>query len=79
MHDILIFQTNVSMQQLVVAIRQSPELEWIFDKLILIAISAQPYSFGIPDVKEYVLSMKEIEESSKLQSRLLSNLEKVSA
>ena len=57
----------------------SPELEWIFDKLILIAISAQPNSFGILDVKEYVLFMKEVEESSKLQSRLLSNLEKVSA
>ena len=57
----------------------SPELEWSFDKLILIAISAQPNSFGILDVKEYVIFMKEVEESSKLQSRLLSNLEKVSA
>ena len=27
----------------------SPELEWIFDKLILIAISAQPNSFGIEE------------------------------
>ena len=51
----------------------------MFDKLILIAISAQPNSFGIPDVTEYVIFMKEVEESSKLQSRLLSNLEKVSA
>ena len=48
----------------------SPELEWSFDKLVLIATSAQPNSFGIPDVKEYVIFMKEVEESSKLQSRL---------
>lgn len=54
------------------------DLELSYDKL-LIAVGSQPNTFGIPGVKEHGLFMKEAEDSAKLQSRLLSNLERASA
>lgn len=54
------------------------ELELDYDKLI-VAVGAQPNTFGIPGVQEHALFLKEAEDSAKLHARLLSNLEKASA
>lgn len=54
------------------------QLELSYDKL-LIAVGAQPNTFGIPGVKEHALFLKEAEDSSRLHARLLSNLERASA
>eukprot|EP00529_Nitzschia_sp_RCC80_P004484 CAMPEP_0113461476 /NCGR_PEP_ID=MMETSP0014_2-20120614/11562_1 /TAXON_ID=2857 /ORGANISM="Nitzschia sp." /LENGTH=957 /DNA_ID=CAMNT_0000353241 /DNA_START=179 /DNA_END=3053 /DNA_ORIENTATION=+ /assembly_acc=CAM_ASM_000159 len=54
------------------------DLELSYDKL-LIAVGAQPNTFGIPGVKEYGLFLKEAEDSARLHARLLSNLERASA
>lgn len=56
----------------------SMELELSYDKLV-IAVGAQPNTFGIPGVQENALFLKEAEDSAKLHARLLSNLEKASA
>mmetsp|Transcript_20571 Transcript_20571/g.38511 ORF Transcript_20571/g.38511 Transcript_20571/m.38511 type:complete len:553 (+) Transcript_20571:61-1719(+) len=53
-------------------------LELSYDKLI-VAVGAQPNTFGIPGVAENALFLKEAEDSAKLHARLLSNLEKASA
>jgi len=54
------------------------ELELSYDKLV-IAVGAQPNTFGIPGVQEHGLFLKEAEDSAKLHARLLNNLEKASA
>jgi NADH:ubiquinone reductase (non-electrogenic) len=54
------------------------QLELSYDKLV-IAVGAQPNTFGIPGVQEHALFLKEAEDSAKLHSRLLCNLEKASA
>ena len=54
------------------------ELELSYDKLV-IAVGAQPNTFGIPGVQENALFLKEAEDSAKLHSKLLSNLEKAAA
>ncbi|KAL7541856.1 hypothetical protein ACHAXR_011308 [Thalassiosira sp. AJA248-18] len=54
------------------------ELELSYDKLV-IAVGAQPNTFGIPGVQEHGLFLKEAEDSAKLHARLLSNLEKAAA
>mmetsp|Transcript_53394 Transcript_53394/g.129905 ORF Transcript_53394/g.129905 Transcript_53394/m.129905 type:complete len:627 (+) Transcript_53394:340-2220(+) len=54
------------------------DLELSYDKL-LIAVGAQPNTFGIPGVKEYGLFLKEAEDSARLHARLLSNLERAAA
>ena len=54
------------------------ELELSYDKLV-IAVGAQPNTFGIPGVQENALFLKEAEDSAKLHSQLLSNLERASA
>ena len=56
----------------------SMELELSYDKLI-VAVGAQPNTFGIPGVKENALFLKEAEDSAKLHAELLSNLEKAAA
>ena len=53
-------------------------LELPYDKLV-IAVGAQPNTFGIPGVQENALFLKEAEDSAKLHARLLSNLERASA
>lgn len=54
------------------------ELELSYDKLI-IAVGAQPNTFGIPGVQENALFLKEAEDSAKLHATLLNNLEKAAA
>ena len=54
------------------------QLELSYDKLV-IAVGSEPNTFGILGVKEHALFLKEAEDSAKLHSRLLSNLEKASA
>jgi NADH:ubiquinone reductase (non-electrogenic) len=54
------------------------ELELSYDKLV-IAVGAQPNTFGIPGVQQHALFLKEAEDSAKLHSKLLSNLEKAAA
>mmetsp|Transcript_2244 Transcript_2244/g.5538 ORF Transcript_2244/g.5538 Transcript_2244/m.5538 type:complete len:560 (+) Transcript_2244:136-1815(+) len=54
------------------------ELELSYDKLV-VAVGAQPNTFGIPGVMEHGLFLKEAEDSAKLHARLLSNLEKAAA
>jgi NADH:ubiquinone reductase (non-electrogenic) len=54
------------------------ELELSYDKLV-IAVGAQPNTFGIPGVQENALFLKEAEDSAKLHARLLSNLEQAAA
>ena len=54
------------------------ELELSYDKLV-IAVGAQPNTFGIPGVQENALFLKEAEDSAKLHAKLLSNLEKATA
>jgi NADH:ubiquinone reductase (non-electrogenic) len=54
------------------------ELEVSYDKLV-IAVGAQPNTFGIPGVKENALFLKEAEDSAKLHAKLLCNLEKAAA
>lgn len=56
----------------------SMELEVSYDKLV-IAVGAQPNTFGIPGVKENALFLKEAEDSAKLHAKLLCNLEKAAA
>ena len=56
----------------------SDELQLSYDKLI-IAVGAQPNTFGIPGVAENALFLKEAADSSKLHAKLLSNLEKAAA
>lgn len=53
-------------------------LELTYDKLV-IAVGAQPNTFGIPGVQEHGLFLKEAEDSAKLHAKLLSNLEKAAA
>mmetsp|Transcript_1990 Transcript_1990/g.4359 ORF Transcript_1990/g.4359 Transcript_1990/m.4359 type:complete len:564 (+) Transcript_1990:107-1798(+) len=53
-------------------------LELSYDKLV-IAVGAQPNTFGIPGVQEHGLFLKEAEDSAKLHAKLLSNLEKAAA
>jgi NADH:ubiquinone reductase (non-electrogenic) len=53
-------------------------LELSYDKLV-IAVGAQPNTFGIPGVQDHALFLKEAEDSAKLHARLLCNLEKASA
>ncbi len=53
-------------------------LELPYDKLV-IAVGAQPNTFGIPGVQENALFLKEAEDSAKLHARLLSNLERAAA
>lgn len=53
-------------------------LELSFDKLV-IAVGAQPNTFGIPGVQENANFLKEAEDSAKLHAKLLSNLEKAAA
>ena len=54
------------------------ELELSYDKLV-IAVGAEPNTFGIPGVKEHALFLKEAEDSAKLHARLLCNLEQAAA
>lgn len=54
------------------------QLELSYDKLI-VAVGSQPNTFGIPGVAEHGMFMKEAEDSTRLHSRLLSNLEKAAA
>ena len=54
------------------------ELELSYDKLV-VAVGAQPNTFGIPGVEEHGLFLKEAEDSAKLHARLLCNLEKAAA
>lgn len=56
----------------------STELELSYDKLV-IAVGSQPNTFGIPGVKENALFLKEAEDSAKLHSKLLCNLERAAA
>jgi len=56
----------------------SDELHLSYDKLI-IAVGAQPNTFGIPGVAEHALFLKEAADSSRLHAKLLSNLEKAAA
>ena len=56
----------------------STELELTYDKLV-IAVGAQPNTFGIPGVQEHALFLKEAEDSAKLHAKLLCNLEKAAA
>lgn len=53
-------------------------LELTYDKLV-IAVGAQPNTFGIPGVQDHGLFLKEAEDSAKLHAKLLSNLEKAAA
>ena len=53
-------------------------IELQYDKLV-IAVGAQPNTFGIPGVQDHALFLKEAEDSAKLHSKLLSNLEKAAA
>ena len=53
-------------------------LELSYDKLV-VAVGAQPNTFGIPGVQEHALFLKEAEDSAKLHAKLLSNLEKAAA
>jgi NADH:ubiquinone reductase (non-electrogenic) len=53
-------------------------LELSYDKLV-IAVGAQPNTFGIPGVQEHALFLKEAEDSAKLHAKLLCNLEKAAA
>lgn len=53
-------------------------LELPYNKLV-IAVGAQPNTFGIPGVQEHGLFLKEAEDSAKLHARLLSNLERAAA
>jgi NADH:ubiquinone reductase (non-electrogenic) len=53
-------------------------LELSYDKLV-VAVGAQPNTFGIPGVQEHALFLKEAEDSAKLHAKLLSNIEKASA
>lgn len=54
------------------------ELELSYDKLI-VAVGAQPNTFGIPGVQENALFLKEAEDSAKLHAKLLGNLERAAA
>jgi len=54
------------------------QLELSYDKLI-IAVGAQPNTFGIPGVQEHALFLKEAEDSAKIHAKLLCNLEKAAA
>jgi NADH:ubiquinone reductase (non-electrogenic) len=54
------------------------QLEISYDKLV-IAVGAQPNTFGIPGVQENALFLKEAEDSAKLHAQLLCNLEKAAA
>lgn len=54
------------------------DLELSYDKLV-IAVGAQPNTFGIPGVQENALFLKEAEDSAKLHAKLLCNLEKAAA
>ena len=54
------------------------QLELSYDKLV-IAVGAQPNTFGIPGVEEHAFFLKEAEDSAKLHSKLLCNLEKAAA
>jgi len=53
-------------------------LHLTYDKLV-IAVGAQPNTFGIPGVSENALFLKEAQDSAKLHAKLLSNLEKAAA
>jgi len=56
----------------------SMELEVTYDKLV-IAVGAQPNTFGIPGVDKHALFLKEAEDSAKLHAKLLCNLEQAAA
>jgi NADH dehydrogenase FAD-containing subunit len=45
----------------------------------IIAVGSQPNTFGIPEVQEHALFLKEAEDSAKLHAQLLGNLEKAAA
>lgn len=57
---------------------KNTELELSYDKLV-VAVGAQPNTFGIPGVQERALFLKEAEDSAKLHAKLLGNLEKAAA
>lgn len=54
------------------------QLQLQYDKLV-IAVGAQPNTFGIPGVKEHAQFLKEAQDSAQLHAKLLSNIEKAAA
>ncbi len=57
---------------------EGTELHLSYDKLV-IAVGAQPNTFGIPGVSENALFLKEAQDSAQLHAKLLNNLEKAVA
>ena len=58
--------------------QQHADMSFPYDKLI-IAVGAQPATFGIPGVHQHALFMKEVDDGAIAQQRILGCLERADA